>query len=51
LDGTTVGSGSEALFGVSSNDVPAQQLIVEVVPEPASVLFIGLGLLMLRRRR
>ena len=48
--GSPVGDGTESIFG-SSQDGGVQQLIVEVIPEPATVVLVGLGVLLLRRRR
>lgn len=47
--GSPVGDGTESIFG-SSQDGGVQRLVVEVIPEPDTLLLIGLGGLLLRRR-
>ena len=47
--GSPMPDGTELLFGVSQDGGP-QRLIVEVIPEPNTLLLIGLGGLLLRRR-
>ena len=48
--GSPVGDGTELLFG-SSQYGGVQQLVVEVIPEPATVVLLALGSLMLRKRK
>jgi len=47
--GSPVGDGTEGVFG-TSNGSGVQRLVLEVVPEPTTILSLGLGTLLLRRR-
>ncbi len=48
--GSPVGDGTELLFG-SSIDGGVQRLVLEVIPEPATLVLVGLGSLFLKRRK
>ena len=50
LDGTTNYFGDEGLFGFSYGTGP-QLLILEVIPEPATLLLLALGAVLLRTKR
>ena len=48
--GSPVGDGTERLFGRSTG-AGTQRLVVEVIPEPTTVVLLALGSLMLRKRK
>ena len=51
LDGTTIGSGTEGVFGISSG-LGTQRLVVELIPEPTSMtLFSLIGIILAKKRR
>lgn len=52
LDGTTIGSGAESIFGSSHEGEGIQRLVVELIPEPTSMtLFSLIGIVLLKKRR
>ncbi len=51
IDGTTVGSGTESIFGNSHIDGEPQRLVLEIIPEPASLLMMSFGLFLFVKQR
>ena len=52
IDGSTIGSGTEVIFGTSHIYGEPQRLVLDVIPEPASLTFFSLiGLLVVIKRR
>ncbi|MBN1795779.1 MAG: hypothetical protein JW804_03830 [Sedimentisphaerales bacterium] len=48
--GSPIYGGAEGLFGFSHEEDGTQCLVLEVIPEPISVLLLGLGALLLRKQ-